>query len=793
MSDFVKRSTALPLHRLSTYLAQFPHTWPFPRGDLNNWIPLLNRFDDILEKFNEHYCLNQGPQTKLFASELVANHDGHFTGPEAEPVNERDVPHDGDRELVERIVNFTSLLLENCGNRSLYSSSQQIGHLLNTTSLSLLESALSLALRLAQRYLASRQRPGQPQVHSVNQTLLATHYMICLDSVEQLAQPFVAVVDDSTEGASRTKHTEKGLSVVPSYAPNLLSLLKEPDSGDTCARLYGGSWVTYSDTVTAPASAAQATTTKYKSSPLVNSHLANSDSPHNSTELTGRWRGSSNENPDHSPQNTVKLLEISAHRVKNLSVEALAKEYLPQVQAKVRPQLFNRLRASKALSLSLNSRQAMIRIRLLAIANLAHIYPESVLQPRIFHNEIDEPRRSTLPYQLCDLIHPSGDEAVEVSKSLQAIALMDLESFTNHKSKAADVYSALSVGANHGILTYLVRRAVADLASETEESQDDRAWRESLFTLLLVLLKPNTLPRGTTVSAGLVDLFVEILTFRTKRAKRNHPRVLTLLDVFVYNTREAMHALINAKGLDVVSELLALEVREALMTSESGSGFPSEFKTQATDFTIGFIQQLTLRALLKFIKSRMTHSNGQFDRLLRNLIESSQLLSGLQTIIRQPQAFGSNVWSASVEMFSNFINSEPTSYPAIAEAGLTKGFLETITQRKLPETKSGSPGTSRTQDQSSIAGGLAEELLSSQDLKDKIPTRERLSRGILPNAEVIKIIPQAFRAICLIEAGMAQFEQSNALRTFFDVFQSPVHVKALFAVAVTELENLCSI
>ena len=55
---------------------------------------------------------------------------------------------EGDRELVEAILNFSRLLLEKCGNRSLYSSSERLGDLLNTTSLSLLRCTLRLALCL---------------------------------------------------------------------------------------------------------------------------------------------------------------------------------------------------------------------------------------------------------------------------------------------------------------------------------------------------------------------------------------------------------------------------------------------------------------------------------------------------------------------------------------------------------------------------------------------------------------------------------------------------------------------
>ena len=62
VSTFVQEAAAAPLHQLPAKLDSFPQPWPFPRGDLYHWIPVLNRFDHILELFNKEYGLDQGPQ-----------------------------------------------------------------------------------------------------------------------------------------------------------------------------------------------------------------------------------------------------------------------------------------------------------------------------------------------------------------------------------------------------------------------------------------------------------------------------------------------------------------------------------------------------------------------------------------------------------------------------------------------------------------------------------------------------------------------------------------------------------
>src|SRR6266536_3355024 len=145
---------------------------PFPRGDLYHWIPLLNRFDNILELFIEEYGLHSGPQVKPFGSSLIAkkgtwpnsNAQDASGVPTEETIRDSGVGPEGDRDLIESILDFSRLLLDNCGNRSLYNSSDRLNDLLNTTSLTLLHSNLRLAVKLAQRY-HSRQRISSNSQH----------------------------------------------------------------------------------------------------------------------------------------------------------------------------------------------------------------------------------------------------------------------------------------------------------------------------------------------------------------------------------------------------------------------------------------------------------------------------------------------------------------------------------------------------------------------------------------------------------------------------------------------------
>ena len=71
------------------------------------------------------------------------------------------------------------------------------------------------------------------------------------------------------------------------------------------------------------------------------------------------------------------------------------------------------------------------------------------------------------------------------------------------------------------------------------------------------------------------------------------------------------------------------------------------------------------------------------ERLIRNLIDSPQLLTALRDVIDNATIFGAHTWSGAVNVLTSFINNEPTSYAVIVEAGLSKTLVETICQSSL--------------------------------------------------------------------------------------------------------------
>ena len=202
--------------------------WAWPRGDLYAWIPVLNRFDDILARI----C-----------------HTTPLKPVQKEPFGAHD------RELLLAVLSFTRLLLENCLNRKLYSSYEYIDMLLATEDADVLEQLLYLVLRSAQQRSASN-RIDVPLSH-FRLRILATVWPpreagLELVDVAQSAMPFPAAMHSvHVNGYRRSPQAADGAASLPSTPA------KQGEQDHTLPSLNGTFRVVISglDTETRPPSA----------------------------------------------------------------------------------------------------------------------------------------------------------------------------------------------------------------------------------------------------------------------------------------------------------------------------------------------------------------------------------------------------------------------------------------------------------------------------------------------------------------------------------------------------------
>ncbi|KAF2829732.1 hypothetical protein CC86DRAFT_174135 [Ophiobolus disseminans] len=785
IADFVKATESIPLYQLPAHLASFPKHWPFPRGDAYHWIPVLNRFDRILELFNQEYSLVDGPQTQPLQRRLLLKGDADeaSTGSDQTTtdavLDTLHVSQDGDRELVEHILNFTRMLLENCGNRSLYSSSERLDKLLNSTSTSLLKATLRLGHRLAQRFSAARARLAPSGLHP---SLLASHYNINLEKLQKIAAPFAKgpivaaplFATPSGKGKDKAFVDRKGDAERLSSA-DLVGLYSLPDS--SLNQEFGGVAITYYEPTTTPEESSEKPTADAPTTPTPVRRTSSMGPSRTPRQAPPTPAADSPNTPGFTPGQSSskaagpKTFEFSADKVATGDLHDLLKQGLAELPDSVHYEFLNKLRTAKMLTGGDAGRDNAIALRMLAIANSGYVYGDKDFHAKLGQQDADEPRRLQLAYQLSELVHPPGNGGRGIPLELQTFVLNALEALAKHKNKTPDICTALSVNVNHGVLFFLVRKLVAGLGSDTGSADDleEDQWREALFSLLNTLPGVQQRTADGMLAAGLLEILVEPLKLRTDKAERHHPKIINFLDTFVHNMREAFPAFVNAKGLEVVADLLQYEVDIAKKLAEENNGMPQQYKTQLTDYQVPFYNQQTLRWLFKFLNHLLSHTGASNDRVMRNLIDSAQLLSSLHTVLSNARIYGSTVWSTAVTILTNFIHNEPTSYQVIAEAGLSAAFLETV---------AGEPAA-----ESPEALGENNDDADSPAYRTYAPREPGvpLAAGIIPVAEAISTLPLAFGAICLAESGMTLFQSSTALKRFFEIFESPAHVKALDA------------
>ena len=785
ISTYVQEAVSTPLHQLQAKLDSFPQPWPFPRGDVYHWIALLDRFDHILELFNREYALDQGPQQRPFERKLLLQGDAEDGMPypsggaqEAE-VDSAGHASDGDRELVETILHFSRMLIERCGNRSLYASSSRINDLLQTTSLSLLRSALRLSLRLAQRFQAAKFKNGVLHHAALGSGL----YNFNFDHLVKIAQPVSKPpVANSAAGATPGKGKEKITQALAYNPSDLVAVAKEPRSIVAKADVASVHIIYYEQPALAPrpssshqpSEAAPATPTPARRTsalgpardrPSMSERTATAGSADGSTLVKSK------EAEVLASSSAPKTYTVTSTKVSGTPAWALVREASPKLPKDALYEFLHKVRVAKAFAAPEDFAQQLLETRLLAIANLAYSSNESKFQERIGIADGEEQKRFRLAHQLCDLLQPATREQTPLTVDCEVAVILTIEALSKCRQKAVEVAEALQVTQNHGVLYFELRKVIASLHAEEHQDRKlelrDTEWREATFDLTNALQLSNLQARHgqNMVSAGVMSILIEVLTLRTSRAERLFEKTLGFFDSFVHNIPTAFQTLANIKGFEILADLMSYEVTSSLRSANNNGGLPAAYKSKVIDYSIPFVQQASIRQLFRLLIHMYEYNAGTNDRLLRNLIDTPPVLGALRTVLDNATTFGSNVWISAVNIVSSFIHNEPTSFQVVSEAGLVKSFLQNIVPCELPESDDAEVSLA------TMPTGMSYD----KDGELQYPT----ASGILPVGETMSDIPAAFGAICLNESGMKLFRSSKALYRYMDIFLSPTHVQAL--------------
>ncbi|CCG81978.1 E3 ubiquitin-protein ligase ptr1 [Taphrina deformans PYCC 5710] len=325
---------------------------------------------------------------------------------------------------------------------------------------------------------------------------------------------------------------------------------------------------------------------------------------------------------------------------------------------------------------------------------------------------------SNIVSQLAKMAHPDSS----LSHHVVAACLWALEAIAHHRPRLGDVLSALGASINHGPLMYILRTSLSNMQENTSISSSELV--DALMSLLHYLSTTNV-AGSMLCSAGLIQMLVNFIGEAHLGALRTLVKALNLLDHLVYGFPQAFNIFCESQGITSLVRRIREETQETRAKVSEAMDIKAANKT---DYAMTHERFSLLKTMLKFIV-HMMQTSGTADGL-RNLIESS-LLTSMQEIYEDLSLFGSSIFASTTNILATFIHNEPSSYQILHEARLPELFLRSV------------------------------------------------AKGVLPAADVMTAIPNAFGAICLNTQGLALFNELSPFAEFMKIFVTEKHCEVL--------------
>lgn len=360
------------------------------------------------------------------------------------------------------------------------------------------------------------------------------------------------------------------------------------------------------------------------------------------------------------------------------------------------------------------SLEQLVNVRLMAVAILSHSCSESDLSANLL------PMEPNLVDRISKIIRVEFRAPVSIRSS----GFAALEALAHHRSRLADVLTALGTSIPHGLLMSSFRDLLTKFQDETQANLVSADLVDAHINLLTYLCTTNV--AGTMLcSAGLVQALFSSVLIEKEGALRVLVKILTLLDHLVYGFPQAFDIFCDSGGLRPLVNRIGSEVSLDLSAAYQFTAIKTVNKV---DYAMSHERFSLLKTMLKFVV-HMMQTTGTADGL-RNLVET-QLPTTMKVIYENLDVFGSSIFASTTNILATFIHNEPSSYQVLQELALPELFLKTV------------------------------------------------AREILPSADALSTIPNAFGAICLNTQGLAQFNQIAPLTKFVKVFLSKAHCEAL--------------
>ncbi len=359
---------------------------------------------------------------------------------------------------------------------------------------------------------------------------------------------------------------------------------------------------------------------------------------------------------------------------------------------------------------NIDLRNIIIETKLNAIAFVNTIFSPPQVSSKLF--ELD-------PYAFNSLTDLISLSETKIPKELRTDALFTLECISLKHVWCSDIIRNLGGNISHGLLFQILRYIAKTLREATDEI--DEEYNVRFFYLISNLADVKPL-HESLFAAGLIPTLLEIVSIRNCPYKRTLASATHLLETFIDNS-ETTTEFIENDGFTMLITSVANEIDFTLAHPETWQ--PPKYSV--VYYSISFRELAYIRSLLKLVLKLLSTDSG--DRI-RNLIDSPILVS-LKKILENKLVFGLTLITYTLDVVQKVINSEPTIYPVLVEAGLIPYVI------------------------------------------DNFP------KLIGPSAELLSLLPDVVSAICLNPEGLKQVKEKGLINNLFDFLLDADHARIL--------------
>lgn len=507
LQAFVERVVQAPLPELTSLLLNHID-WGVPQGDLSLWKPALNRLDEILESHITKYGLDK----------------------ETAPLHE---VRGDDLSLCVAVLRFTEFLIDNSGNRTVYSSADRLYQLVSSPAHAIQLAALEVLVILWKHNLPSNHAKfGAPKSIRGKVLLLMNSFpppvpAAAFDSRDKSGKPFLQLscLDLLDQ---RTRYPSKWKALDFRYFLDGPALQKEQAK-------------------------------KSKGESTRNKSKQHSQKPAKTEGLASFTLSDEN------------MRKFSMQQIYDLAMDSLPEEEWFEFACAAKAAKALNARNSEAMEL----REELLNLKLVALSYVSFVAP----------NELDP----SILADLVEIIQP--ESATSVSKDVYFNALRALRCISLRRTWSGDLIRNLGGNVSHGVIFRCIRHIRAKIAREDEDCFE-MAY-VNLFAVIENMIPVGSM--ATRLAAG--GLLKEMLEFFNTKSKyrwtcASATRLVILLVTF---QAELMAEFVALGGFQKVIENIEYEVDFALQNPGHGGGPPlmTEVQHSISYWQAGFLHNMT--------------------------------------------------------------------------------------------------------------------------------------------------------------------------------------------------------